>query len=166
MDLESKITVAAISAGSAIAGAVISQIVAVIRDWLDKKHQRNTLLRDKYEELVDFVTSSQMWASEVSTAMTLKEIHNTPPIYSRKAVNLSYIYFPLLRRYCEKYLTACVKFQITLIDNHEHLENIDCGTQAVHKNQIAVEQASTRLRETRQDLDEQIVKYAKKYAKA
>ena len=56
-----KILIAVISASSAIAGAVISQLVSIFRDILDKKHKRHILLREKYEELANLVTNSQEW---------------------------------------------------------------------------------------------------------
>ena len=166
METESKLLIAAISASSAIFGAVLSQIVTVVRDWLDKKHQRNVLLRNKYEELAGLVTDSQEWVCGLSTSSSLKDLRNKPPINARKALILSYIYFPLLRKGSENYITECVNFQNVLIDNHEFKDGVDCGTQAVHKNENAVTKSSSNLRESRQDLDDLIIKYASKYAKA
>mgnify|MGYP003384045358 CR=1 FL=1 len=166
MDVESKILIAAISASSAIFGAVISQVVTVVRDWLDKKHQRNVLLRNKYEELAGLITDSQEWGGSLLTSSSLKELRNKPPINARKALILSYIYFPLLRSGCENYITGCVNFQNVLIDNHEFKDGIDCGTQAIHKNEGAVLESSSKLRESRQDIDDLIIQYSSKYAKA
>ena len=166
MEVESKILIAAISASSAIFGAVISQVITVVRDWLDKKHQRNVLSRNKYEELAGLITDSQEWTGSLLTSSSLKELRNKPPVNARKALILSYIYFPLLRDGCEKYITECVNFMNVLIDNHEFKEGIDCGTQAVHKNESAVLESSSKLRESRQDLDDLIIQYAGKYAKA
>lgn len=166
METESKLLIAAISASSAIFGAVISQIVTVVRDWLDKKHQRNVLLRNKYEELAGLVTDSQEWVGGLLTCSSLKELRNKPPINARKALILSYIYFQLLREGCEKYITECINFQNVLINNHEFKAGIDCGTQADHNNEPAVLKSSSKLREFRQDLDDLIIKYSSKYAKA
>ena len=166
MEAESKVLIAVISAGSAILGAVISQIVTIVRDWLDKKHQRNILLRTKYEELASLITSSQEWVGDLLASESLADLRSKQPVSARKALILSYIYFPKLRKGCEDYITACLKFQNVLIDNHEFKEGIDCGTQAAHKNEDAVSKSSSELRETRQDLDELIIKHSNEYAKA
>jgi len=163
MGIETNILIAA---SSAILGAVTSQIVTIARDWLDKKHQRNVLLRNKYEELAGFIIDSQEWTGSLLTSNSLKELRNKPPINARKALMLSYIYFPLLRNGCENYIAECINFQNVLIDNHEFKEGIGCGIQAVHKNEVAVSNSSSKLRESRQDIDDLIIKHSKKYAKA
>lgn len=166
MDFESKVVIAVISASSAIAGAIISQVVTLFRDFLNKKQVRNVLLRDKYEELANLITSSQEWIASQLTAKTLTELRNSPPLDARKAMIISHIYFPLLRKSCEQYINSCARFQTVLIDNHKFIEGIDCGTQAVQNNSEAVEQASKQLQISRHDLEDLIIKYATKYAKA
>jgi len=166
MDADLKITIAAIAAGSAIVGAVVAQLVSILRDILDKRHKRHVLLREKYEELAHSVSSSQEWFTNQLGAMTLRELKSQPPIEARKAMVLAHIYFPLLRRTCQDYVNACAQFQVALIENHEFVEGKDAGTQAAHKNRAAFEEAANRLHQARQKVDETIIAHAEKYTKA
>ena len=158
--------IAVISAGSAIAGAVISQLVSIFRDVLDKKHKRHILLREKYEELANLVTNSQNWFTAQLGAMSLRELKSQPPLEARKAMVISHIYFPLLQEACQTYVNACASFQLTLIDNYEFAEGKDAGTQAAHRNSVALEKSAASLHKCRQELDELIILYAEKYTKA
>lgn len=166
MESDIKIMIAVISASSAIAGAVIAQLVSIFRDILNKKHQRHILLREKYEELANLVTASQGWFTNQLGAMSLKELQGQPPLDARKAMVLSHIYFPLLQEACQDYVNACANFQVTLIDNHEFVEGKDAGTQAAHKNRTEFQKSASYLHQCRQRLDEQIINYARKYTKA
>ena len=166
MENDVKIMIAVISASSAIAGAVISQLVSIFRDILDKKHKRHILLREKYEELANLVTNSQEWFTSQLGAASLKELKSRPPLEARRAMVLSHIYFPLLQSACQAYVNASALFQVTLINNHEFVEGVDAGTQAAHKNRAAFEKAADNLQKKRQELDELIIKYACKYTKA
>ena len=159
MDFDTKILIATISAGSAIAGAVISQIVSIFSDILDKKHQRNILLRTKYEELANLVTDSQEWVTQQLGSDSLSLLKSEPPMQARKAMVISHIYFPLLQDSCQNYVNACATFQVMLINNHEFVKGHDAGTQAAHKNSVEFENTAEHLRRCRQILDEQIIKY-------
>jgi len=166
MENDLKMMIAVISAGSAIAGAVISQLVSIFRDILDKKHKRHILLREKYEELANLITNSQEWFTAQLGAMSLSELKSQPPLQARKAMVIAHIYFPLLQEACQIYVNACARFQLTLIDNHEFVEGKDAGTQAAHKNSTALEKSATYLHSCRQELDELIILHANKYTKA
>ncbi|WP_300318738.1 hypothetical protein [Idiomarina sp.] len=166
MDHETKILIAIISASAAIAGAIFSQVITLIRDYQEKKHKRRILLREKYEELAYLVTESQGWLSEQMRAPSMRALRGSHPAAARKAMVLSHIYFPKLHGVCEDYLNSLAKFQIMLIENHEFHPEHDAGTQAAHKNPEAIEQAGSHVQSCRQKLDEFIIKYARKYANA
>ena len=70
MDPGSNTFIALIAAGSAIAGAVISQVVSIARDYLGRKNRRYILLRNKYEELANHITENEAWAIQLSAAKT------------------------------------------------------------------------------------------------
>lgn len=165
METDAKLLIALISAGSAIAGAVIAQFVSIFRDILDKRHKRDVLLREKYEELASMATSSQEWFGRQLNAMSLSEL-KTSPIDARKAMVLSHIYFPLLRDACQVYVNACARFQTMLVDNHEFVEGVDAGTQAAHKNRVEFERVAEHLHLCRQRLEEEIIRHAHRYTKA
>ena len=166
MDTDLKITIAVISASSAILGAVIAQLVSILRDILDKRHQRHKLLREKYEELARYITDSQNWFMEQIGAMSLRELKGKPPVAARNAMVLAHIYFPALRESCQDYVNACANFQVTLINSHDFTEGKDAGTQAVHRDRDTFERAANQLHLARQRVDEEVIKYATRYTKA
>jgi len=166
METETKVMIAVISAGSAIAGAIFSQVVSIVRDVLDKKHKRHILLREKYEELAHLITNSEEWFNNIMSAKSLLELRVIMPIESRTAMVLSHIYFPLLQESCQNYANACANFKLMLIDNHEFKEGVDVGTQAAHKNPAAFEKHAEHLHKCRDIIDKEIIKYAHMYTKA
>ena len=163
---ESKIIVAVISALSALTGAFLSQFLVFVRDKMDKSHKRNVFLREKYEEMSYLTISAQEWMASAANAKSLSNLSSKPPVDARKALVLANIYFPKLREPTQEFLNACVNFQMVLIDNHEFKEDISVGAQAAHKNQAAFEQSSEAISSAVRILDDNIIKYAKKYAKA
>ncbi len=166
MDDELKVTIALISAGSAIAGAVVSQIVVIFRDFLNKKHQRKILLREKYEELALLVTENQDWLNLQMKARSMDELGGGHPNAARRAMVLAHIFFPKLRSVCEDYVNACAQFQLFLIHNNDDSDRYDAGTQAAHKNPEELERVASLVRDRRQNVDEAIIRYARKYANA
>lgn len=167
MESETTLLVATISATSAIAGALISQIVLIIRDSLDKKHQRNSLLREKYEELSGHITESHAWVIENMSAQSLSQLQaQSLPAHARKAATLSHIYFPQLRNACQDYLNSCISFGITLINNYQFAEGVDIGIQASTHNREEFEKALRKVQLCRQAVDDAIIEHAHKYTKA
>lgn len=85
--------IALISSGSAIAGAVISQVIALMKSSLDKRHQRRILLRERYERLADHITRSQEWPNTLLACGSHAELSRVPhPIHARKALTLPSIH--------------------------------------------------------------------------
>lgn len=166
MDVDSKILITAISAGSAIAGAAITQIVGVFLAYLDRRHKKKVLLREKYEELALLINESNSWLSVQMNAKSLSELRCGYPEKARKATVLAHIYFPKLRDACESYVNACSDFNIVLVENHQFDPSHDVGTQAAHSNPEALEAAAQNARICRQSLEDQIVQFASIYAKA
>lgn len=166
MDIDSKLMIAAISAGSAIAGALVTQLFTVLQHFLERKHRRLVLLREKYEQLASLVSDSHEWIGQQMKSKTLADLQGSFPEQAKKAMVLAHIYFPKLHSPCESYVNACAVFQAALVDNHEFNAEINVGTQAVRKNPEHLRQVMSHIRDSRQRLDEAIVKYASKYAKA
>ncbi|HBT88116.1 hypothetical protein [Desulfobacter sp.] len=154
MELESKLLIATISASSAISGAVISQAFSIIRDILDKKHQRKVLLRTKYEEFAELITRSHEWLSALYRHKSIEEHSNNPPNHARKALLLAYIYFPALIKQSEKFMNSCVIIQSSMIENFQT------------KDIEPLKEPVKEFKENRQELDRLIILNAKKYSKA
>jgi len=167
MDNELNITMALIAAGAAVFGSVASQVFLLIQGFLEKKHKKNILLREKYEDLSNHVTESMLWVSHVQGVQTLEQLnaHNVPT-HARKALSLSSLYFPLLRGDCISYLNSLVNFHVVLISSYRHIPGVSAATQAVAHNKDEFLSSLAKVQKSRQILDESIIKYASKYAKA
>ncbi len=166
MDVDSKILIAAISAGSAILGAVVTQIVSIFLAHLERRHRKKVLLREKYEELAHLVQESNYWLSEQMKASSLSNLGSCYPEKARRAMVLAHIYFPKLRKVCEKYVDACVDLTKVLVDNYQFLPDCDAGTQVASSNMEALKIATDNVHVSRQNLEEQLVKFADTYAAA
>ncbi|MCM2283977.1 MAG: hypothetical protein NDI81_04320 [Desulfobacula sp.] len=154
MALENTLVIATISAGSAIAGAVISQFFSLIRDWFDKKHQRKIWLRTKFEEFAGLVSDSQEWGNSLYHLNSLEEHNKNPPAQARRAMILAYIYFPLLREQSEKFMNSCVCLQKIIVANFPDRPS------------DLIEQPIKDFNKNRQELDKLIIKHASEYSKA
>ncbi len=154
MAIESKLLIATISASAAISGAVISQAFSIVRDVLDKKHQRKVLLRTKYEEFAELITQSQEWLSSLYRHKSIEEHSNNPPHHARKALLLAYIYFPALIEQSENFLNSCVLVQHTMIENFQ--------TRDIEP----LKEPILKFKQNRQELDRSIILNAKKYSQA
>ena len=167
MDNELKITIALIAAGAAVFGSVVSQVFLLIQGFLEKKHKKNILLREKYECLANHVTESMLWLSHIQGIQTLEQLTaHSVPTDARKSLSLASLYFPLLREDCISYLNSLVNFHVVLISSYRHIPGVSAGAQAVAHNKDEFLSALSRVQKSRQILDESIIEYARKYAKA
>lgn len=166
MEIEPNLVTALIAAVSAIAGSLISQFLTIYRDWLSKRHSRNVLLREKYEEMANYVVASQQWMTLVTNTKSLEELTSMPPVDARKVVVLTSLYFPKLRESAQDFLNKCVEFKLVLVDNYEFVPGKTLGTQAAHKNKEAFMAAADKYYRSSRNLDDHIVKWARTYAKA
>ncbi|NKI17416.1 hypothetical protein HCU74_08300 [Spongiibacter sp. KMU-166] len=164
----SSLQVAVISASAAIAGAVISQVIALAQASLDRKHRRRILLRERYEQLADHITDSQEWPNTLLTCASHDELSRVPhPMHARKALTLSSIYFPELQGACQRYLNSCVSFRIFLIDNYRPCAGShEVGNNIAAHNPTGLDEAAKKALLARQAIDEKIIKLASKYARA
>lgn len=166
MPSQQAILVALIAASSAIAGALITQVVAIVRDVIEQRRKRHILLREKYEELALRVTTSHQWMVDQLKSRTIAELGSQPPFDARHVMVLSHLYFPELRDACQTYVNRCVEFQIMLIDLNEGRTEYDAGTQAAHRDQSKYLSVSKQLHIARDALDKAIITYAVKYTRA
>ncbi|MBK8894538.1 MAG: hypothetical protein IPN64_10955 [Propionivibrio sp.] len=123
-------------------------------------------MREKYEQLAEHLTDGQVWLTELLQSESLSQASLRTPIHARKVATLSAIYFPLLLEDAHNYLNACANLHSVILENHQFVAGITAGAQAVHKNRHAVEHASDKFQQTRQALDEKIIKYAHQYTNA
>ncbi len=166
MEAKQAVMVALIAASSAILGALITQVVTIVRDVIEQRRKRNTLFREKYEELALLVVSSHQWLADLLKSRSIAELGALRPSDARHAMTLSHLYFPELREACQNYVNRCAEFQIMLIDLNEGRPDHDAGTQAAHRDESKYLSVSKQLHVARDSLDKVIIKHADKYARA
>jgi len=164
--MDTTVKIAVVSASAAILGVLVSQGSAMLQEFLNRKHQKKKLLREKYEQLADHVTESHLWVTGVLQAQSLSQATSNTPIHARKAATLAAIYFPLLLEDAQNYLNACAMFHVVILENHEFVSGVTAGAQAAHRNKQAFEAASEKVHYARQMLDDKIIEYANKYTRA
>lgn len=160
--------VAAISAGAAIAGAVISQVISLAQSSLDRKHQRRILLRERYEQLAEHISASVAWPEALSHCTSLAELSRSPqPTRARKALTIAAIYFPALQDACQDYINSCANLKIFFIDNYRPgLDGGEVATVVAHRNPNGFQKAMHQWTTARQKVDDTIVALAPIYAQA
>ena len=158
--------IALIAAGSAIAGTIVTQIVSVLLSYLDRKHQKKVLLREKYEELALLINESGEWLSNKMTAVTISELTLDGPEKARKATVLAHIYFPKLRDACECYVNTNVEFVNYLCDYYQDGSGLSMSVLAVKADEHGYQTTVNNVLNSRTTLEESIIKYASEYAKA
>ena len=166
MGTSQAITIALIAASSAILGALITQIVSIVRDAVNQSRKRHALRREKYEELALLVATSHQWLVDLLKSRSIPELGSLRPIDARHAMTLSHLYFPELREACQDYINRCVEYQLMLIDLNEGRNDHDAGTQAAHCDQARYLRTSEELHVARDSLDKVIIKHAAKYTRA
>ncbi|HFQ5066144.1 TPA: hypothetical protein ACGUVR_004757, partial [Vibrio vulnificus] len=93
--MDKTILVAVVSAISAVIGVFISQVSVLLKEHLNKKHLKQILLREKYEELADCIQAAMVASNQVADNSSISELMKfgiNEPL--RKAMSLSLIYFP------------------------------------------------------------------------
>ena len=159
--------IAIISAVSTLSGVVISQIIPLTQDYLNRKNQKKQLLREKYEELFNHLNESLSYSRIVMSSKTIEEVTaNSQPISARKVYGLTLLYFPKLTGHAIEYLEASIQFHNTICDGFKYVENFSAGAQALVHNEKATLAASEAQNIARHALDMEIKRYADEYVRA
>jgi hypothetical protein len=100
--------IAIVSASSALAGVVVSAAVATTQSWLDRRHKRKELLREKYEAMAMLFLDSMKWPSYLLYATSSSQIADSShPLSANKVHMLCTVYFPRFRAKSGAYIDAC-----------------------------------------------------------
>lgn len=95
-----------IGAGSAIAGAAVSQAFSLLQLHLERKNQERVVLREKYEELSRHLNDSLAWSLAILPDASTAEVPLAAPLPPRRAYALTLLYFPLLQPEARAFLHA------------------------------------------------------------
>ncbi|WP_136526568.1 hypothetical protein [Geomonas ferrireducens] len=155
-----------ISASAALAGVLISQAVTFLRSSLDKKHDRNKLLRQKYEEMMFHFTASLQYTKNLDSCTTKAEVLAlSQAVDARKALSLCLLYFPDLVDASNAYVQGQVMYFVSLVTAYKDHIPFNAGSQAlVHDPQHQA--VSDDLNRKKIYYENLIVSKAKYYTKA
>ncbi|EGQ8527949.1 TPA: hypothetical protein NKA88_004593 [Vibrio parahaemolyticus] len=165
--MDKTILVAVVSAISAVVGVLISQVSVLLKEHLSKKHLKQILLREKYEELADCIQAAMVASNQAAESTSISELMKfciNEPL--RKAMSLSLIYFPEFKDAVGAFQNAYISHYDVMAKSYHREVNETVGTQAVFHNRKAYIETAERLVQTRHEIDLLVEKYAYKYAKA
>ncbi|MCG6412274.1 hypothetical protein [Vibrio fluvialis] len=148
--------VSIVSAGSAIFGVVIAQGCLLWKDHTDKKHQKDIVIRTKYDEFVTLIHDTEVWCSKLLTIQSvesLSEYNVCEP--QRKAKSMALIYFPEFKSELSELGLAYARY----FNAHSMRLN-----NAKHGKKTTIDDLEIVI--CLSNLDSKIDKYAYKYVKA
>lgn len=165
-DMNSTIDIALISAGAALCGVFISQISNLLFLLLNRKHQKNILLRDKYEEMMFHFTNSFNWLQQLNNCKTKDDIFSLAQSQdARKALTLCLLYFPNLVDSANTYILAQSLYYESVAKSFNGEISANAGGQAFMNNSNH-QSILNNLFDAKNNFENLIVEYSKYYLKA
>lgn len=162
-----EIKIAIIAASAAICGAAISQITTFVISFFDKKHQKNVLLRQKYEEMMFHFSESLEWIVHLNGSTTQEAVFSLAQCSSaRKALSLCLLYFREdLGAAANDYILSQQSYYKVIVEVNDKKDKNSAGGQAESKNPNYNE-ALKNLFEKKDSFENLIISNSYKYTKA
>lgn len=156
-----------ISAGAALSGVLISQAITLLRASSDKKHDKNKLLRQKYEEMMFHFSASLEWIRDLDCSITRSEVlTRSQSKDARNALSLCLMYFPDLVDAANGYVYAQSMYYSSVVTSFRDGIPANAGAQALVHNKVNHQKATANLIEKKNYYENVIVSNSKKYTKA
>ena len=118
--MNEKILIAIIVACSTLIGVITSQAITLFIVYRNRKHERDILIRNKYEELMLHFSDSFTWLVQLNNSVTKEELFTkSQSVDARKALSLCLLYFPDLVDEANDYIKSMQEyygFTITVFD--------------------------------------------------
>ena len=165
--MNQQIATSIIAASAALSGVLISQAISLLLSFLDKRHKKHILLRQKYEEMMFLFQDSLTYYNQVATCRTLDQLlqltHSVP---AQKALGLALLYFPNLEQSLGNYVMSQVAYYDLICTVYNPEIPANAGAQArVHHNQ-ELQKVETQLFNAKNKVMELLKTNVKKYTKA
>ena len=162
-----EIKIAIIASSSAILGALISQITTLAISWLDKRHRKQVLLRQKYEEMMICFSDSLEWIVYLNGSTSQESVFSLAQCQpARKALSLCLLYFRKdLGIAANDYILAQHSYYKVLIEVYDKKDKNTAGGQATSKNPNYNE-ALKNLFEKKDRFENLIISNSSKHTKA
>jgi hypothetical protein len=165
--MKQEILISIIAASSALGGVIISQVFSLLQSFYDKKHKKQTLLRQKYEEMMFHFSASLEWIVSLNgstTQATVFALAQCPD--ARKALSLCLLYFSELVEPANSYVLAQQSYYTAIATSFKEDGSFTAGGQAVVKNKQKFDAATKNLFNNKDIFENLIISNAKKYTKA
>jgi hypothetical protein len=98
---------AIIAAAAALLGVIVSQVFSILHKSAERRYERQTLLRQKFEEMSMHISSSLNWLATMHNSTSWQElVVHSQSKDARRAVTLCQLYFPELTEPVNRYIRA------------------------------------------------------------
>lgn len=146
--MNKRLQLALLSGGFALAGVALSQALAFLQKNAARKHEKNILLHQKYEEMGEHFIASMQRVRDWMHAGNLEDMHALSHNESADRCHLlCQLYFPDLTNHSATYHDASMGIYYALIDSYNPLDQRPFGAQAVAN--PAYEEAEAKLFQAR-----------------
>ncbi|KXZ66833.1 hypothetical protein [Acinetobacter venetianus] len=119
--MSDQIFIAAISAGGVLLGVALSQVITLLNARLTRKHEKQTVLREKYEKLADDLNTALSRIPLFDTASQIDRLETIK--LCRSVYSLSLVYFSELRPTAEDFLIKLLDFHRDVINGGDHKQS-------------------------------------------
>jgi hypothetical protein len=165
--MQKEILVAIIAASSALAGVIISATIALLLSIFDKKHKKQVLLREKYEEMMFHFSASLVWIQSLNGSTTQKEVLAlSQSTDARKALSLCLLYFPTLSDAANNYIFSQQEYYASVVTSYRAEIPFTAGAQALVHNKDNHQVATDNLFNRKNIFENLIVTSAPRYTNA
>jgi len=156
--------IAIIAGGFALLGVVVSQVISIGLSVFDKRHKKNVLLRQKYEEMMFEFHASLRYVQEVQMCRTLDqlfEISSSPQ--AGKAYGLALLYFPELVDPLDRYSNSQIVFYDALVTVFNPKIPANAGAQGIVDGEYI--QSIKLLSKYKEEVIDALIKNAVRYTR-
>lgn len=165
--MKQEILIPIIVASSALGGVIISQAFSLFRSFLDKRHEKQKMLRQKYEEMMFHFSASLEWIVHLNGSTNQESVFSLAQCSSaRKALSLCLLYFREdLGAASNDYILSQQSYYKVIVEVYDKKDKNSAGGQAESKNPNYNE-ALKNLFEKKDSFENLIISNSSKYTKA
>lgn len=120
--MDSHLIIAIIAAGAALLGSAIGQLGLLFQHWLSRRHERRTLLRQKYEQMATLMANLSVHLDRRITSLLAPEaLQSNPELLHESALmhTLAMLYFPTLAPAMQALRKESVRLDLALARGNE-----------------------------------------------
>ena len=165
--MKQEILIAIIVASSTLCGVIISQAIALFQTFLNRRHEKQKLLREKYEQMMFHFSASLEWIQRLNGSTNRSEMFAlSQSTDARKALSLCLLYFPSLVESANSYILAQQAYYASIVTSFKEEIPFGAGGQALAHDKQRHEAITSALFDRKNSFENLIVSTAERYTKA